>query len=293
MYKKNLAWILVSAFALMFFGFSAKSEFLYEPIIIGINAPAGKGVTSIKITNMFTVPARIQLSLSEWEVTAGNNIKMKERKAEEESILKYLKVSPLQFTLGPKQQKVVRIAAAIPANYPDGEYKLFFNMLEIGADRKMIQTAETNQKLGLSINKQINAGTYLRKGNNFTCDLKIPSVKVTRKNIKEGETEKTEIKYDITYQNTGDVHTRKDIGLRIYGAGGEVLFEKKYINTLIAYPADKANPTMTISKTFVLPIDKLNPNQNYEAQFGFTPSPDDLGNSSCAEQSTLSEKVKL
>jgi Pili and flagellar-assembly chaperone, PapD N-terminal domain len=290
--KSIFFFSLLLAFA--FFNFSAKSEFLYEPIIIPINAPDGKGVTSVKISNPFDAPARIQLSLTEWEVTEGNGIKLKDKKTGEESILNYLKISPLQFTLTPKQEKVIRIASAIPNNYPDGEYKLFFNMLEIGADRKMINDEQSNQKLGLSINKQINAGTYLRKGREFTCDLKVPTVKISRQNIKDGEVEKTQIQYDITYQNTGNVHTRKDIGLRIYETGGKVLFEKKYINTLIAYPSDSVNPSMTVSKSFILPIDNpLNPNQKYEAEFGFTPSPDDLGSSSCADKSVSTTKVQF
>jgi hypothetical protein len=289
---KNTLFILCLCLSALF-PLSSNAEFLYEPVVIGITASTGKGVGVVTFVNPFQKPARIQLSLSEWEVGQNNKYTIKTPAEGEETITKYIKVSPLQFTLNPGQKKTVRIACAIPSKFPDGEYKLFLSMLEIGADRKVIENGENDNKqvLGLSINRQTNAGTYIRKGSNFKCDLTIPKLEVERQNFQDQDIEKTVIKYKVTYANEGNVHTRKDIGLRVFAPGGAVIFERKYIDTLIAYPLPKGQ-TITVEKQFTLP-EKLEAGQPYDIEFGFTPSPDDFGHSSCVDQTVVSEKIRI
>jgi hypothetical protein len=282
---------------------NVKAEFLYDPVVILINSPGGKGALAVTFVNPFKKPARLQISLNEWESTDNNSYVIKERKEGAESILNYIKVSPQQFTLAPNQKKIVRIATAIPSSYPDGEYKLFLSMLEIGADRKVMELngeSTTKSSIGLNINKQINAGTYVRKGAQgvFKCDLSIPKVTAEKvlfeATIDEKDPKKKEkkvmIKYHISYQNIGNVHTRKDIGVRFFD-NGTLAYETAYTGLLVAYPT-KPGQTVVSSGSFLLP-EKLSPDKNYDAEFVFSPSPDELGPSNCTAQKVKSEKIRI
>jgi P pilus assembly chaperone PapD len=276
----------------------AKAEFLYEPVVVSINAPSGRGSTVVQFSNPFKKPARIQLSLSEWDHAQGNK-PVKKTKDVPQSIVPFVKVSPLQFTLEPGKQKKVRIATAIPADYAKKEYNLFLEILEIGADRKSMDGPAENQTLNLNINRQTNAGLYIRKDAK-TCELQIPEVSVKRQDLtleekdKDGKNinvVKTALKYKVTYTNTGDVHTRKDIGIRVVDSAGGLVFEKKYTDTLIAFPTASTGP-ITIEKQFYLP-EKLDPKGEYEVEFGFTRSPDQIKGSTCDEQAVKAARVRL
>ncbi|MDX1920632.1 MAG: hypothetical protein SFU25_07875 [Candidatus Caenarcaniphilales bacterium] len=269
---------------------ASDAEFLYEPVVLSINASGGKGVSVVKFSNPFQNPARIQVSLSEWNVKQGNKYDLLP-KDDPNSILKYIKISPAQFTLEPGKTRNVRIATSIPASFDDKEYNLFFQMLEIGADRKILDGPTDAQTLNLNINRQTNAGMYVRKGSGFKCDLQVPSVNATKEHFQDKDVEKTILHYDVTYTNSGNVHTRKDIGIRIFDPSGAVIFEKKYTDTLIAFPTSQTGP-ITISKKYTLP-ERLDKDGSYEVEFGFTPSPDDIDGASCQEQSVKTGKVKI
>lgn len=198
---------------------SVKAEFLYNPIYNVINAPNGVGSASVTISNPTNRTVRMQLSLTEWHMSSNNEVIIDEPKEGIDSAIDYIKLNPRQFTLGPMQKRVVRLACALPANFPDREYRLLLNMLEIGAERQELD-APDKYSFGLIINRQISAGTYVRKGKPgfLAADLKIKALEAKL----QGKT----VDYTITYQNLGNRHTRRNIGVKFFDSKGQMIGEK-------------------------------------------------------------------
>ena len=105
---------------------------------------------------------KIFISATEWEITQGNRMVYKKYDENDpSSVLNYIKSSPRQLNLAPKQEKIIRIACNLPASFENKEYKITLNMMEPGADRKAIDTGDPTREFGLSVNKEIKASTYI------------------------------------------------------------------------------------------------------------------------------------
>jgi hypothetical protein len=253
----------------------AKAEFFYTPLYVIVDAADGRGASAITISNPTGTAARLQLSLSEWEMSPKNEVVVTERKEGQESVLDYVKINPMQFTLAPKQKKVIRIATALPTSYENKEYKLLLNMLEIGADRKSLD-APDKYTFGIVVNKQISAGAYIHKGakSSFRANLNIKDLKVSRdlkrinldpKKDPKSEVEVAIVKFALSYENTGNAHARKDVGARFYDVGGGLVAEERKIGGFVAVPT-KENEVITYSGAFDLP-EKLDKTKPYEVEF--------------------------
>lgn len=255
----------------------AKAEFLFDPLFVIIEAKDGSGSASLKVSNPFEKPARIQISFDEWELTDDNSFKVVKRADnDEKAVIQYIKASPKQFTIMPGEEKVIRIACKLPSNFEDKEYNLFLNLLEIGAERKSANSgSEANKKsFGLIINKEFKAGTYIRKGSpealktNFQVkDLKfekrekrvITDPKDPKRRI---ETDEQEVQYKIIYTNTGKAHIRKDLGLRIFNEAGALINEVPFVGTLVAFPSN--GRAITAEKSFPVPNDLKDKNFSFQ-----------------------------
>lgn len=256
---KLISFVAVACFILQ--AMPTQAEFLFKPLFLVVDAPKGKATGSVTISNPFEKPARIQLSMDEWQINENNEFNILEKSKTEESILKHVRITPRQFTIQPNETKTVRIAARIPNSYPDKEYKLFLNMLEIGADRKSMDMGQADQAFGLVINKQFRAGTYIRKGSpsELKSDLSVSSIEAAGK---EGAI----AKYKMTYQNKGNIHVRKDIGVRFYEAGtSNLAYEVPFAGVLIAFPSETATGSITVEKSIRLP-ESLDAEQNYDVE---------------------------
>lgn len=244
---------------LLFGAVPSQAEFTFNPLFVVVDAPSGKATGSITISNPFEKPARIQISMSEFEVNESNEFTIIEKDKSKDTVLKHVRITPRQFTIKPKETKTVRIATRIPGSYPDGEYKLFLNMLEIGADRKEAAAGDDEQAFGLVINKQFRAGTYIRKGKDLKSDMKVVRIAPT-------ETEGSVAKYQLTYQNEGKIHVRKDIGVRFYEQGTEkVVHETPFSGVLIAFPTSENLDQVTVEKSIRIP-DSLDASKKYDAE---------------------------
>ncbi len=256
--KKIFLFFLLSALSVV----SVKADITYNPLYVVIYAPNGNGFASMNITNPTNSPVRMQLGILEWEFTPENEIKILERDPGKESIADYIKISPKQFTLPPMQKKVVRIACNLPASYEENkEYKLLFNMTEIGADRKVFEGPGSEggkASYGLIINKAVNAGTYIRKGQAAAFKAIIDYKDLSAK-LSNGQ-----VKYQFKYQNTGNIHGRREIGVKFY-KGDKLVYEKPGVGGLIIFPNPEA--PKTLQADFDFPKDKLDENEKYDVEF--------------------------
>jgi P pilus assembly chaperone PapD len=203
------------------------AEFTFSPINLIVEAPSGRGESNIYLYNPTNKAVRLQLSLSEWEVSNTNEILINERN-DRDGVGEYIKLSPQQFTLAPKEQKIVRIACDLPEKLPNKEYKLFLNMLEIGSERRITESSE-KVKAGIVVNKLVSIGTYLHKGDPtaFRSDLNIKTL--------GAKTEQQQLVYTLTYENTGNMHARVGLVLKFYDAQNILLAERK-VSGLLALP---------------------------------------------------------
>lgn len=253
---------------------SAQAEFFYEPTVIIIPAPGGKGNTFVKLSNPMGRPTTIFLSATEWEVADGN--KMVNKKYDENdsnSILNYVKISPRQLTLAPKQEKIVRIACNLPASLENKEYKLTLNMLEPGSERKTIDTGDATREFGLKVNKQIKASTYIWKGQNqdLKSNLKITNFSVTKNKISQDALSMgLSVRYKLTYENSGNIHDRRTVGIRLFDADtGSLVQEISKVGILVAFPT-KPEESINFESSFTLPPE-VDSNKNYDVEFVLVP----------------------
>lgn len=267
----------------------SSAEFLFKPLFLIIDAPKGKATGSVTISNPFEKPARLQLSLSEWQVNDKGGFDIVENGDEGfKGVAKNVRITPRQFTIKPNETKTVRIATRIPSDYADGEYRLFLNMLEIGADRKDIaNVGNADQAFGLVINKQFRAGTYIRKGkpSALNSNLDVLDVKPIQK-------ENRVVKYHLQYTNTGNIHVRKDIGARFYDGSGKLVHEVPFSGVLIAFPTNDNVPLITATKSIRIP-DELEANQDYEVELILVDSIEDESSRSQNNPVIVTKKFKL
>ena len=212
----------------------ASAEFLFNPMTLYLRAPNGSGSTSITISNPTAEPIRLQLSVSEWEMSEnGLTLDLPEEK---QVVSKYIKISPMQFTLQGGQKRIVRLACALPPEIEDKEYKLFFSMLEISADRKEMTVSE-RYSMGLNVNKEMRIGTYLLKGPDsiLKSDLKVSNIKA-KKFTKDSA---LIFEYNLEYKNLGTMHTRKSVGARFFDSQDNIVWETKALGSLIAFPTEE------------------------------------------------------
>lgn len=210
--------------------------FVYDPLQIILKATHdGHSTEKVVFYNPSSKPTRLQLSFSEWEISDISEIKI----LEQSEIIDYIKANPQQFTLAPFEEKEIKITCLLPSNYDDKEYKLFLNILEIGYDRKANDNnLEKNKKL---VNKQIRAGTYIRKGNLAEGNLKIQEINVRRE-------KNNNFKYEILYENHGLMHMREPFEIAFYDQKNN-LIGKQNLGFLIAFPT-KANSLRTFKGQF-------------------------------------------
>jgi len=256
-------------FLFVFFAFfinaviPCKADITYSPLYVLIYAPNGNGFGSMNITNPTGQPVRMQLDLLDWEFTDNGEVRILEKDPSKESITKYIKISPRQFTLPPMQKKVVRIACNIPSTYPDNqEFKLLLNMTEIGADRKMFEGpgSETGKATyGLVINKAVNAGTYVRKGApaNFKTDIRFNNASIQRSG--------NEVLYKFEYQNLGNMHGRREIGVKYFDKAGKLVYEQPSVGGLIIFP--NPDKPKVWESSFTFPSDKISADSEYDIEF--------------------------
>lgn len=216
---KKIIWFW---FFLIFAAQAQATGFVYSPLQIILKTDDnGHAKQEITFYNPSAKPSRLQLSFSEWEIDEISQIKILERT----EILDYIKANPQQFTLAPFEEKTIKITCLLPSNYDDKEYKLFLNILEIGYDRK----AQNNNPEEKFVNKQIRAGTYIRKGN--LSELK-DNLKIEEINLRY---EKNNFKYEILYKNLGAVHIREPLEAVFYDEKGN-LIGKQNLGFLMAFP---------------------------------------------------------
>ncbi len=233
------------------------SDIVYSPIYLVVYAPGGKGFSSVRIMNPTKEPIRIQLKFLNWEYTKDGQVKILKDKKGEKTLSNYLKVSPKQFTLPPEETRMVRIAAKLPATYEDNvEYRLLFNMKEIGADRKILNAGKDLPSYGLTINKAMNAGVYIRKGReeNFKKEM-------VYEDFVAGKRDQN-VEFKFKYNNLGNCHARRRIGARIYNMNEELIFEKSSISSFVSFP----NTPLEAYGKFEFPTDKLDPEQKYKVE---------------------------
>ncbi len=242
----------------------SNADITYNPLYLIIYAPNGNGFASMNITNPTNSAIRMQLGTTDFELSDDLDVKILEKEPGKESITDFVKITPKQFTLGPQQKKVVRIACNLPANYEaNKEYKLLFTMTEIGADRKLIPgpDSETGKvSYGLIINKAINAGTYIRTGQPtaFHFDLNLTDFSASMKG--------SEVEYKFNYQNTGNIHARQSIGIKFYDrSSGKLVGEKANVGGFMVFP--NPNKTHKLDSSFTFPSEKLSNSGNYEIEF--------------------------
>ncbi len=233
--KKILSFLLSFIFC-MLFSERAFSEFLFSPTIVVIDAPAGMGATSVEISNPMNKPVRLQLSLGEWDMDKDGRIIATEK--EQEQITQYIKITPMQFTLLPDQKRKVRIACSLPFDVENKEYKLFLKMLEISADRKEFSSNNKQYRMGLNVNKEMQVGTYIRKGpeSSLYANIKFKDFEVKKNKDDSG---KLKFSYNFKYENEGNIHKRKKVGARFFDAQGNVFWETKELGSFIVVPTPK------------------------------------------------------
>ncbi len=257
---------LLCCLFLLQFALCSKADITFNPLYLVVYAPGGNGYGAMTITNPTQQPVRLQLGILEWEFTPDKDIQIKQKEPGKETLSDFVKISPKQFTLAPLQKKVVRVACNLPSSYPaNAEYKLLFNMTEIGADRKMIDgpgSAEGTATYGLVINKAINAGAYIRTGkpDAFKFDLKFSNF--------SAKLNGDDIEYQFDYQNSGNRHAREDIGVKIYDQSGKLVLEKPSVGGLVIFP--EGDKSSNLKTSFAFPQDKLSRTENYSLEFVFT-----------------------
>ncbi len=270
---KKLSFIFQLALAIWLCVCPVGAEFYYEPTVLILPAPSGRSTTAVKITNPMGRSTRIQLSLSEWEIDKNNRMIFKPfNENDPDSIINYVKLSPRQITLGPKQQKVVRIATNLPASFADREYKLTLNMLELEAERKNIETGDKSRKFGLVVNKEVKASTYIWKGQakDLKSNLEIKSISAKKTNVNKLLTSSFTLEYKLTYENTGNIHDQRTVGIRLFDAEtGSLVQEIGKIGIMIGYPT-KSNEPITFESAYSLPKE-LDAKKTYDVEFILVP----------------------
>gem|GEM_PF-2390686 len=273
--KNFVLAVFVFLFQIQFFGISesSKAEFLYDPVYLIVDAPRGRGVGSVTITNPMDKPLRVQLNTSLWELDENSQVVNLEEK--EDSITKYIKISPRQFTLPAGQKRKVRVACALPSNLEKNkEYQVFLNILEIGADRKSLESKE-KFAFGLVINKRMSAGTYIRYGEKEALDyeIDIKDVSISDREVKyekldpitkvKSEEAYKQIQYQLSYSNKGNLHGRMNLGYRIFDQGNKLVFEDNKLGLVVAMPTN--GKPRNYKSSFIFP--KELEEQTYKIQF--------------------------
>lgn len=260
----------------LFLSLQAQAEFFYDPIIVILQAPNGKGDASVKISNPMGKPTRVQMSLMEWEPSPDNTPIIKKVKEGEESVLNYIKLSPKQINLAPKQEKVIRIACNLPTSYENKEYKLILSMIEIGSDRKALDIPDSQRSYGLLVNRESRAATYIWKGRDqeLKADLLISEVKAKKEDFDEIQRkadkkpdlpQKMGISYTLSYKNTGNIHTRQTVGVRFYEPDGKLALEIPKVGIMPAFPT-KEDQTFNFHGSFVIPPE-IDATKAYDLEF--------------------------
>jgi len=252
----------------------AQAEFFYEPTVIILAAPGGRGDTAVKITNPMGRATTVLLTASEWEITQNNRMVYKKYDEKDpNSLLNFIKISPRKLTLAPKQEKMVRIACNLPAGFENKEYKITLNMTEPGAERKKLETEDVTREFGLVVNKEIKASTYIWKGQNKELKSNLQLAKtsaIKNKVTNEMLTAGFAVNYKLVYENTGNIHDRRTIGIRLFDATtGALVHEVAKVGILVAFPT-KAGEPITFKSAFTVPKE-IDPEKNYDIEFVLVP----------------------
>lgn len=257
MNKSKILLLFVSLFFLCA-GQCAKAEFVYSPLINVIYAEDGTGDSTVFITNPFQNEARVQLSVADWDLDLFE--------ISDQAVKEYIKLSPRLLILPPGKSREVKIAVKLPKKLKNKEYKAFLQMREIGIDRRKLKKEEIDQaKLNLSVNKQINSAIYIHKGKVEDLKDKFEVVKV--------KTEKFDSAIGITlsYQNTGNIQTRKNISINFYDPESSDLIGKvENFYTLVSFP-QSTDEISAKSFKLKLPKRKLNKLNSYLVELVFSP----------------------
>lgn len=219
-------YFVLCALWLLFGSSAAKAEFAFSPLTSTIEAIDGQGQSTLVISNSSDKPIRLQISFSEWDVKENNEIFILNSSA----LTQYLKASPKQVTVPARQAQKVRISVSLPKDQPvKKEYKFLTNILEINDERSLSIEAKSN--INFKMNCLISSALYVLNGKSedFKADFSIKDILLKQKDEK--------FKYQLDYENSGNVHIREIIKIRIYNLQNEPVAER-YLGSLIAFPTE-------------------------------------------------------
>ena len=78
------------------------------------------------------------------------------------------------------------------------------------------------------------------------------------------------VKYKLTYENLGNIHDRRTIGIRLFDADtGALVQEISKVGILVGFPAKPQEP-ITFESAFTLPKE-VDASKNYDIEFVLVP----------------------
>jgi P pilus assembly chaperone PapD len=185
----------------------AEISFSVSPIRVELSGePGGTYTDAIEITNEGTEKVRIKVGTQDWYLTEDGTPVFQKGGSQKYSCASWLKINPVDFQLDPKEKKLVRYSAAIPAATVPGGYWASFVF-------ETVPPVEPGKKTkAVAIKGNIASIIYL------TVGKATPIAELIDMGFKDGVNGEA---IALRLKNGGTVHFRIKGNIRIVGADGK------------------------------------------------------------------------
>jgi len=175
----------------------AQTGLSISPLVFELNGDPGNVITNqIKIYNPTEFSVSVKVKVEDFSpVGEEGQVVIEEPDGKNTySIATWTSVSPQEFTLGAKQQKIITFTIRVPSNAePGGHYG------SIGA----ITSGGTSEVTGSISNSEVTSLILLRTSGNIKEEILIKDFKTVKPFFEYGPAE-----FELKFENTGNVHLK-------------------------------------------------------------------------------------
>jgi P pilus assembly chaperone PapD len=187
----------------------AEISFSVSPIRVELSGdPGGTYTDAIEITNEGTENVRIKVGTQDWYLTEEGTPVFQKAGSQKSSCAAWLKINPVDFQLAPKEKKMVRYSANIPAATVPGGYWASFIF-------ETVPPVEPGKKTkAVAIKGNIAAIIYL------TVGKAVPVAELIDMAFKDGKDGEA---ITLRLKNGGTVHFRIKGNIKILASDGTMV----------------------------------------------------------------------
>lgn len=246
----------------------ARADYIIDPLRLELSMPPNGNVASsaVTVSNTGNEAIRLKAYMANWTLDNGGGLIVSDD-PNPNALAQHVRFNPKEFELGAKQSQVIRVAAMLPKDVPDGEYRgmLFFEDLKTASQRIQLQkgygaSVQIKQRLGIAV--------YAYKGQNQP----VPALSQFNCQVENGK-----LIGNIAIENSGSKHLRLAGTILILEADGAVGFKPHReipindFHDIVILPSGRR----VIQQILSQPSDKtaLNPG-NYLVELRLSPNED-------------------